>query len=610
MTLFKNKSKKKKKHSKKFKYLFITIFIILFIGIIYSGVHIYSKISKDLTESVNKANKIIATMNENDFKTRTSTKIYDKNGKLIKELKTIDYIYKTYDEINQNVFKAVVAVEDSRFYEHDGIDLKGLTRAAVQSAIHHNTQGGSTITQQLAKNVYLTMEQTVWRKISEAVIAEELENRYSKHQILEFYVNNINYGNGCYSIESAAKYYFGKNTKELSIAEIALLVGIPNNPSLYNPITRFDSACKRRDSILRKMYQQHMISEQEYNTEKNREIKLNVSKTKINNIVNDYAQSYAVHEAVEFVMQYYGFQFKYDFKNNDERTTYWKLYNSEYKKYYTELVSGGYDIYTSIDTKVQDKLQQIVDEQMSCYTEKNKKTKLYKKQASATVIDNKTGLVIGIVGGRSQKNNTFNRAFLSARQPGSTIKPIIVYTPAIEKGYNSASVLTDKYIKNGPKNSYSGYIGDVTLRTAVAKSINTIAYQLTGKVGVEKSLSYLSNMKFKYLSPTDKQSRTIGLGGFTYGTTTVEMASAYSTLARNGEYIDATNITKIYDRTHKTDIYKNTSEKKQVYDDGAAYLMTDVLKSVMTDGTGQSFQLSNMSAQAGKTGTTNNKRDL
>lgn len=132
------------------------------------------------------------------------------------------------------------------FYEHDGIDLKGLLRAVYSSVIRHRTQGGSTITQQLAKNVYLTMDQTIGRKISEAVIAEELEKRYSKHQILEFYVNNINYGNGCYSIESAAHYYFSKNTKELTIAEIALLTGIPNNPTVYNPITNFDNALKEK----------------------------------------------------------------------------------------------------------------------------------------------------------------------------------------------------------------------------------------------------------------------------------------------------------------------------------------------------------------------------
>lgn len=608
------KYKVEKKHSifnKIFHWLLRTI-IILLICIVFSGLFIYSKIENNISTSIEKSNKIISKMSDSDFNSRTETNIYDKDGNLIKKLKTVDYIYKSYNDLNPNVFKAVIAVEDNRFYEHDGIDLKGLFRALYSSIVLHNTQGGSTITQQLAKNVYLTMDQSIWRKISEAIIAQELETRYSKHQILEFYVNNINYGNGCYSIESAANYYFNKNTTDLSIGEIALLTGIPNNPTVYDPITNFDNAIKKKNSILYKMYKLNMLSEKEYNDEKNREIILKVNESEINNVVTDYAQSYAVHEAVEFLMSYYGFQFKYDFNDEEERTTYWNSYDSEYKYYYNELISGGYDIYTSIDQNIQNTLQEVVNSQMSIYTDINETTGLYNKQAAATVIDNNTGLVIGIVGGRTQDgvNNSYNRAFLSARQPGSTIKPIIVYTPAIEKGYNANSVLVDEMIPNGPKNAYSGYIGNVSLRNAVAQSINTVAYKLTQEIGIENSLKYLSNMKYKYLSSIDKQSTTIGLGGFTYGVTTVEMASAYSTLSRNGQYIDATNITKIYDRTTKTIIYENTYETKKIYDDGAAYLMTDVLKTVMTSGTGRGFKLSNISEQAGKTGTTNDEKDL
>lgn len=242
----KPKQKKKKSIAKRIWHVFLLLLIILFICIIVYGCKIYSKIEDDLKESIDKANQIISTMSEDDFKSRSSTNIYDKDGNLIKELKTVDYVYKSYDEINQNVFKAVVAVEDNRFYEHDGIDLKGLLRAVYSSVVKHQRQGGSTITQQLAKNVYLTMDQTIWRKISEAIIAQELENRYTKHQILEFYVNNINYGNGCYSIESAANYYFSKTTNDLSLAEIALLVGIPNNPTKYNPTTNMEKCFKKK----------------------------------------------------------------------------------------------------------------------------------------------------------------------------------------------------------------------------------------------------------------------------------------------------------------------------------------------------------------------------
>ena len=588
------------------------ILLLLIIGIFVLGVYVYIKIEPNLTESINKSNNIIANMSDSDFKSRASTNIYDKDGNLIKELKTIDYIYKTYDEINPNVFKAFVAIEDNRFYEHDGIDLKGLLRALYSSIVLHNTQGGSTITQQLAKNIYLSMDQTVWRKISEAIIADELENRYTKHQIFEFYVNNINYGNGCYSIESASKYYFNKSTNDLTIAEIAMLVGIPNNPTIYDPIKNFDNASNRKNLVLKRMYDLNMLSKEVYETEKDREIMLDVQTFNINNLVDDYAQSYAVHEAVESLMSYYGFQFKYDFDNEDDRKTYWNYYNEEYKKYYADLISGGYDIYTSIDQNIQNTLQNIVNGQMAKYTDVSTETGIYKKQAAATIIDNKTGLVVGIVGGRTQDtvNNSYNRAYLSARQPGSTIKPIIVYTPAIQNGYNENSVFVDEAIANGPKNAYSGYMGKVTMRTAVAQSINTVAFKLTQEVGVDNALSFLTNMNFRYLSSYDRQSPTIGLGGFTYGTTTVEMAGAYSTLARNGEYIKPTNLTKVYDRLNKTTIYENTYEKKRVYDDGASYLMTDVLKSVLIDGTGENYRLDNIEAQAGKTGTTNDEKDL
>lgn len=611
-----NTKPKKKKRKKKHRHLFLKIFIILIIllciGGVIGGIYVYDKVKDDLTEAVDKANAVIATMTPDDFNSRVSTNIYDKDGNLLKELKTVDYIYRKYDELNPEVFKALVAVEDSRFYEHDGLDLKGFIRAMYSTVIKHQKQGGSTITQQLAKNVYLTMDQTVWRKISEAIIADELETRYTKHQILEFYVNNINYGNGCYSIESAANYYFGKNTTELSIAEIALLTGIPNNPTLYDPINNFENAMKRKDKVLNAMKHENMLTEEQYQEEKNREIVLSINGKVIDNLISDYAQSYAVSEAVESLMKYYGFEFRYDFNTEEERDTYFQSYNDEYKKYYSEIISGGYDIYTSIDMDVQNRLQDIVNDEMSIFTDVNADTGIYAKQASATVIDNKTGLVVGIVGGRTQDdvNNSYNRAFLAARQPGSTIKPIIVYTPAMELGYNANSTLVDEAIPDGPKNAYTGYAGKVSLRYAVEQSINTTAYKLTSEIGIDNSLKYLSNMKFKYLSSYDKQSNSIGLGGFTYGMTTVEMASAYSTLARNGEYMDATNLTKVYDRTAKTTIYENTYEKTKIYDDGAAYLMTDVLKSVMTSGTGTQYKLSGNVEQAGKTGTTNDAKDL
>jgi len=607
----KRKKKEKKKKWKIIKRVFLILMMICIIATIVGGALIYNKYKDELSASVKKGYDVIETMSDKDFNTRQPTYIYDKNGKIIKVFKSYNYIYKKYDEINPYVFDATVAIEDQRFYEHKGIDLKGLARAVYSTIVKHDTQGGSTITQQLAKNIYLSMDRTIWRKVSEAVIAQELESRYSKEEILEFYVNNVNYGNGCYSIETAAKYYFGKSTKDLSVAEIAMIVGIPNNPSLYDPITNFENANNKKDTILYVMHTQGYLTAEEYNEELKREIKLKINSHNLDNSITDYAQSYAVDQAVEALMKYYGFRFMYEFDTDEERTAYKNYYSEQYSIYYSELIGGGYKIYTCIDKELQKELQEIVDSEMYYYTSKGDNG-LYEKQAAATVIDNETGLVAAIVGGRTQDDitNSFNRAFLSSRQPGSTIKPLIVYTPAIEKGYNENSKLVDEYIEDGPKNAYSGYYGTLSLRKAVAISTNTTAYKLTQEIGVKNALQYLYNMEFKYLSRKDKESNTIGLGGFTYGVTTVEMASAYSTLARNGEFISPTNVTKIYDTMTDTVIFEHTGKTKRIYDEGASYLMTDVLKSVLTYGTGSNYRLNTASEQAGKSGTTDNAKDV
>ena len=592
------------------KFIFLCLIITLCIGVI-ACIYIYNLIKDDLSTNIQIGYDIVSEIDDTDFNTRYPTLIYDKDGNILKEFTTIDYIYKTYEEMNPEVFNALIAIEDERFYQHNGFDLKGFARGIYSTIVLGDTQGGSTITQQLVKNIYLTSETTIWRKVKEAVIAQELEKIYSKEQILEFYVNNVNYANGCYSIESASEYYFQKNTKELNIAEIAFLTSIPNNPSAYNPLTKFENTLSRKDIILKKMFDLGMLTKEEYNIEKNREIILNKKTIHFNNDVSDYAQSYAVHKAVEEIMRLNGFQFIYNFSNEEERKTYWDLYNEEYGNARSELISGGYEIYTCIDTKLQEELQNILNEEMSVYTSKDENTGLYKKQASLTVIDNKTGMVAGIIGGRTQKDvvNSYNRAYLSARQPGSTIKPIICYTPAFELGYLPSDKMVDKPIPNGPKNAGGGYSGTISLRYAVEKSTNTIAYNLckivTPKVGINK----LATMKFRNLDYTDSESPIIAVGGFTYGMNTLEMSSAYATIARNGSYIQPTNIYKIVKRSNQEIVYENDYSEIQVYDEGAAYLMTDCMKGVLISGTGKRYR-PNYKYTSAKTGTTNDSKDI
>ncbi len=572
---------------------------------------IYYNIKDDVSLYISKGYDKISTIDENTFNSKHPTQILDSDGNLIKEFKILNYDYQTYENINPDVFQALVAVEDVRFYEHKGIDLKGLLRGVYSTIVKGEVQGGSTITQQLAKNIFLTMDKTVWRKLEEAVIAQELEKLYSKEEILEFYVNNVNYGNGAYSIESASKLYFNRETEELNLAEIAFLIGIPNNPSLYNPLTNMENALSRKDLILNRMFTAGMITEEEMLKEQEREIVLDYQKSPLDNSLgNNYALNYAVQKATETLMKYDGFQFRYEFSTDEEREAYFDLYNESYAENRQELVEGGYIIETSIDMEMQDKLQSIVNSYLSGYTSVNEETGIYTKQASATMVDNETGNVIAIVGGRGEEENTYNRAVLGARQPGSTIKPLVSYTPAFEMGYVPDEKMEDKEIKNGPKNWYSGYKGFVTLRYATEISINTIPYRLTSEIGADKAIQYLANMKFKYLTPTDSEHPIISVGGFERGATTSEMASAYSTLARNGEFIEPTNIEKITKIGTEEVIYENQHQKVKIYEAGASYLMVDTLKSVMSNGSGTGNKIRNYTYQAGKTGTTDDNKDF
>lgn len=612
----KREKKKKEKRNKIFKKFIITMSgLVISLSVIGLGVtfFIYNELKYDISKYIQQGYDKVASIDNTTFNNRIPTQILDKDGNLIKEFKTVVYDYQTYDEINKSVFDAFIAVEDVRFYEHQGIDLKGTLRAIYSTLIKQDVQGGSTITQQLAKNIFLSMDKTIWRKLEEAVIAQELEKKYSKKQILEFYVNNINFANGCYSIESASEYYFNKETEELSLSEIAFLVGIPNNPTLYNPLKNMDNALKRRDKVLNNMYEANMISEAQLESEKAKEIVLNVQKVELDNSLGDnYALNYAVQKATETLMTENGFHFKYSFATEEERDEYFKLYNEMYAECRQELIDGGYKVETSIDMELQNKLQSILDNKLKSFKQINKENDLYMKQGSATVIDNKTGNVVAIVGGRTQDGNTYNRAVLGARQPGSAIKPFVSYLPAFEQGYVPDDVYEDKAIEKGPSNWYSGYKGLLTLRYATEISTNTIPFRLTKEVGTKNAIEYLEKMKFKYLTPNDSLSPIISIGGFERGVTSTEMASAFSTLARNGEFIEPTNIEKITKIGTDELIYSNDHKKVRIYDEGASYLMTDTLKGVLSQehGTGHNYQLSNYPYQAGKTGTTNNSKDF
>lgn len=470
--------------------------------------------------------------------------------------------------------------------------------------------GGSTITQQLARNIFLNFETTYSRKIQEMFIAVALEQKYSKEQILEFYLNNVYFSNGYYGIESAAEAYFNKDANDLSISQIAFLCAIPNSPSRFDPYDHPEATMERRDKILKNMYEEGYISKAQYDRSIAEEIKVLPKKETES---NDYAETYIIKCATESLMKANGFEFKTTFRTTSEEEKYDEEYEEMYSNCKQSLYTGGYRIYTSIDMDLQKQLQESVSSKLSMFTEKTDDG-IYKVQGAAVTIDNETGRVAAIVGGREEDQEGYglNRAYQSFRQPGSAIKPLLVYAPALEKGYTPYSTVDDSRMtgEDAVSNAGYSYSGSISLRRAVQKSSNVATYRLYQELGPENCLEYLENMNFKGLDPKDYKYDTTCLGGFTNGTTVVEMAAGYATLANDGKYRTPTCIVKITD-SDKNVIVPDEQKSHDIYSTNAARMMTDVLESCVTASyaTASGCKLDVDMPAACKTGTTSNYVD-
>lgn len=553
----------------------------------------------------------LQNINENTFKRVSPTIIYDNQGNPITTLSSSSYIYTKYNDIPDLVKEAFIATEDKDFFKNNGISIQGMARALVSYIENKGkiTQGGSTITQQLVKNELLTQDRTWSRKLTEILISVQIGKQYTKEQILEYYLNDINFSNGAYSIASAAHMYFNKTLNELNLAEIAFLAAIPNNPTYYNPLKYYNHVIDRQHLMLFNLKAQNYITDEQYHDALNTKVVLNYQPNK-KGIAENYMTSYAIDSAVRALMQSDNFNFQYYFASDKDRSSYEDYYNEVYADYEKKVWAGGYKIYTSFDADMQNELQASLDNGLANFKATDSKTGLYKMQGAAVCIDNSTGQIVAAVGGRSQDNatNYFNRAFQAVRQPGSAIKPVLVYAPAFDEGYTPDSTIVDQYIPNGPKNDENTFFGQVTLRYATELSLNTVAYQLLQKETTQYALPYLYKMDFAHIVNEDNRP-IIGIGGFTYGVTPVELASAYSALARGGEFIAPTSITKIEDENQNI-IYENPMSRTRIYKEDSAYYMTDVLKGVLTKSwaTGYGLGLNNMPA-AGKTGTTSSSKD-
>lgn len=519
-----------------------------------------------------------------DFQTGQVGEVYDSDGNRIALLQNDkNIIYLTSDQIPELVKQAFVSIEDKRFYKHHGSDSFAIVRA-VTSLLGKGriTQGGSTITQQLVRNIYLTHTIRWERKVEEIFIAHAMEREYSKDELLEFYINNIYFSNGCYGIEAASQKYFSRSVSDLDLSETAFLCAIPNNPSIYDPLTHADKTIERRNLILQNMLDDGIINEQQYTDAVNEKITLNPYSP---SYTRTWAHTYIYECATRALMGVTG---------KDYDTCHDMLYNN------------GYKVYTSIDMEAQELLQTTVDTELEDYNTRNNNGS-YALQASAVTIDNTTGLVTAIVGGRSQDDVSadYNRAYLSFRQPGSSIKPLIVYTPALERGYTASSTVVDSKEPDGPSNAGS-YSGAISLRTAVEQSKNTVAYKLFRELTPEVGLQYLLNMNFSSIQDSDYV-LSAALGGLSKGASCLEMTSAYATLENEGVFRQPTCVTLITDSKGNV-VVRPETEEKQVYQSSAAHEMTNILEGVLTRGTAHGKALTNMPC-AGKTGTTNDNID-
>lgn len=607
--------KKVKKHPK--LRLFLKLFFLLILLAILAVVALfYFKYGNTLLQWQSEAKKLVASSSEETFKASQASFIYDSQGKMLAKIKgERDSYYLSFEEIPQYVKDVFVVSEDRDFYEHKGYDPKALLSACVTLVRNKMkgedaSRGASTITQQLARNIFTDyldyLDKSYSRKVKEIFVAMELEKKYSKEQILEFYINNVFFANGYYGVEAASRGYFSKPVSKLGLAEVAFVCAIPNRPQSYDPLDHFDNTVSRKNLLLDQMLSQKKISAAEYSDAYYMDI---VLKPAAEAKTQNYFTTYAISCATKALMQKQGFDFQYQFSSDDERKKYDKEYDKVYDECYKSLHTAGYNIYTTLNKKIQKKLQNAVNQQLAMFTEKKKGT--YTLQGAATCINNESGKVVAIVGGRKQKSTTgytLNRAFQSYRQPGSCFKPIAVYTPQLERGYTADTIVDDTFFEGGPRNSDNKYLGKIPLRTAVERSRNVVAWRLFEELTPAIGLGYVQRMNFSKIVDNDLVPAA-SLGGLTNGVSTVEMASAYATLANDGKFRNPTCIKKItdYDGNVIVNMSKLTKQK-EVYKPEAAEKMTDIMEGVLVRGTGAGKKLSNM-ACAGKTGTTSDKKD-
>ena len=589
----------------------LLVLIVLLIG----GLILFFRYKDDVAAYTAFADEIAEKSEPYDFRMDETTYLFDSEGVQLAKLSGgSESIYLNYLDIPKDAVNAFVAIEDRTFWTNQGMDTKGLLRVAASYVLSRgdSKSGASTITQQLVRTTYLTREVSLERKIKEILLAKRLTKKYSKEQIMEFYINSANFGNAIYGLEAAARTYFGVSAKDLTLGQTAYLCALPNRPTYFNPYEDYERAIPRQQKILRDMQSLGYITSTQ--CEKALAEKIEI-KPKRSNVIADYnyETTYATDCAIRYLMELDGFRFRYQFRDDAEYEEYRALYDEEYELERTNLYSGGYKVYTSLDSEKQKGLQEIMDRQLEFEIEEDMKTGIFAFQGAMTAVDNETGKVIAVIGGRTQDflNDTYalNRAYQGYRQPGSSIKPLVVYTPALMKGYDEGDTLQDIDIKKAQEEDVdidrltgSGY----SLRNAVEQSRNGCAMYLLYRITPAYGVDFLREMEYDRILPSDNVLST-ALG--TCSVTTVQMAGGYAAIGNHGVFREPTCLVSMRDKDGR-ELY-HPAEEKQVYETAASDQMLDIMRGVIKNGTAKSMAWEEETgmAAAGKTGTTNENKD-
>ena len=505
------------------------------------------------------------------------TTVYDEDGEEAGTLYAQKGTFVSLDNISPNVVDALLATEDRRFYTHNGFDVIGIGRAAVGYVLKGGISGGgSTITQQLAKNAYLTLDQTLVRKMKELFLAIEIEKNYEKEEILAMYLNKSYFGNGVWGIEDASKKYFGVSAIEVTVPQAAVLVGMLKAPSSYNPIDHYDRALNRRNVVLKLMQENTILSQEEYDAFKETSIQLTDHYSSVDGYNYPYYFDAVINEASN----------KYGIKEED-------------------LLNSGYKIYTSLNPTYQTQMQKSY-ESFSLFKQAEDGTAV---QSASIAINPQTGGVEAVIGGRGEYTfRGFNRATQMKRPPGSVLKPLAVFTAALEAGYDIDSMLEDKKTSYGsdnytPENLTKTYseTGVVPMYEAVAQSKNAPAVWLLNEIGLTRGIQKLK--KFGIPIHEDDKYLGVALGGMTKGVSPLQIASAYTTFANEGVRVEPHFITKIVDATGAIVVDNTNPKRTKVTTPEVAEEMNSMLLGVYKNGTARNNQPRGYEV-AGKTGST------